>query len=72
MSLIYDVKRAILAQNSLIVIDKDKEYENLCRQLGGTVIKLNPGTASSINILEIGAAQSATTVQTEKNIHSKV
>lgn len=51
MGLIYDMKRACLAQNNLIVIDREKEYANLCKSLGGTVIELNPGTDSSINIL---------------------
>ena len=57
MGLIYDVRRAMLAQNNLIVVDAEKEYTNLCKALGGTMIELNPGTASSVNILDIGPSK---------------
>lgn len=46
------VKNA-LVPNGLAMTDRAMEFENACRKLGGTEVKLNPGTASSINIFGI-------------------
>ena len=35
------------------IIDPEREYQNLCNKLGGTLLKIGPGSNTYINILDI-------------------
>ncbi len=35
------------------IIDPDREYTNICKELGGTLIKIGPTSETYINILDI-------------------
>ena len=68
MAIIYDTNKKILSQNTLqhikldamreilpkemVIIDPESEYENLAKQLGGEMIRLEKVTPSHINPLD--------------------
>lgn len=45
--------RNCLFQVSQYVIDPDREYSNLCKAMGGTILRIGPASQSYVNILDI-------------------
>jgi len=53
MSLIYDAEKRVLAQTNLLVEKPEENFKTLAEGLGGEHIKLDPGSACVINLLDM-------------------